>query len=101
MTAVLATVRSDVAGYLDTLIWVYSSLILLYILTQWLFSFGLRPPYYRWSDVALRFLRETCEPYLRIFRRFLPSFGGFDFSPMIALIVLRVAGTLVANAING
>ena len=42
-----------------------------------------------------------CEPYLRIFRRFIPPIGMFDFSPMIAIIVLYIVRTLVVNAIAG
>ena len=41
-----------------------------------------------------RFLFEASEPILAPIRRFLPSGGRFDFSPLVALIVL----TLVAGA---
>ncbi len=58
-------------------------------------SFGVRPPYSRWSDALLGFLRDVAEPYLRVFRRLLPAMGGFDFTPMIAIIVLYVARTVV------
>jgi uncharacterized protein YggT (Ycf19 family) len=34
---------------------------------------------------------------LGIFRRFIPPMGGIDFSPIVALLVLR----LVANALIG
>ena len=32
----------------------------------------------------------SVEPYLRIFRRFIPPFGPLDLSPIVALIVLQV-----------
>ena len=64
------------------------------------FTAGLRIPYSRASDAILGFLRDVCEPYLRIFRRILPSFGGLDFSPIIGIIVLQVAGNLVSTAIR-
>jgi uncharacterized protein YggT (Ycf19 family) len=51
--------------------------------------------------VLLSFLRDVCEPYLKIFRRFIPTIGMFDFSPMIAIIVLYVVDRLVVNAISG
>ena len=63
-----------------------------------MFSFGLRLPYSRWSDAVLTFLRDVCEPYLRLFRRFIPPIGMFDFSPMIAIIVLYIVRTIVVNA---
>ena len=73
----------------------------MYILLNLLFSFGVRLPYSRWSDALLNFLRDVCEPYLRIFRRFIPPIGMFDFSPMIAIIVLYFVDTIVVNAIRG
>lgn len=30
-------------------------------------------------------------PYINLFRRYIPPFGGIDFSPMVALIVLEIA----------
>jgi YggT family protein len=83
----LASARIEVADFLSTLIYVYTLLILLHIVVQWLFAFGLRPPYSRASDAVLGFLRDVCEPFLRIFRRVLPSFGGFDFSPVVQGVI--------------
>jgi uncharacterized protein YggT (Ycf19 family) len=101
LTPLLAVTRVDVANYVNALFEVYILLIFVYILLNLMFSLGLRPPYARWTDVVLNFLRDVCEPYLGIFRRFIPSVGMFDFSPMIAIIVLYVADRLVVNAISG
>jgi YggT family protein len=97
MSAVLASVRSDVADYLSTLIYVYTLLIVLYIVVQLLFAFGVRPPYSRTMDSVLTFLRDVCEPYLRIFRRVIPQIGMFDFSPIIAIFVLSLINTLLVQ----
>jgi YggT family protein len=43
----------------------------------------------------------VCEPYLRIFRRFIPTLGMFDLSPIIAIFLLYIVRTLVVNAISG
>jgi YggT family protein len=101
MTMVLASVRSEIAGYLSTLIYVYTLLIILHIVTQLLFAFGVRPPYSRASDAVLGFLRDVCEPYLRIFRRIIPMVGAFDFSPIVAIIVLSLVGNLLVSLIHG
>ncbi len=101
MTVLLASVRTEIAGYLSTLIYVYTLLIILYIVTQLLFAFGVRPPYSRASDAALGFLRDVCEPYLRIFRRVIPMVGAFDFSPIVAIIVLSLVGNLLVSLIHG
>jgi YggT family protein len=61
----------------------------------------MRVPYSRLSDAVMNFLRDVCEPYLRLFRRLIPVVGGFDFTPMIALIVLYFVRTIVVNAIAG
>ncbi len=101
MTLLLASARTDIAGYLSTLIYVYTILIVLYIVTNLLFAVGLRPPYSRATDVILGFLRDVCEPFLRIFRRVLPQMGPFDFSPILAILALTIVGGLVVNVIHG
>jgi YggT family protein len=93
----LASARTQIADYISTLIYVYTLLIILYIVIQLLFSVGVRPPYSRTVDVVIGFLRDICEPFLRIFRRILPSFGGFDFSPILAIITLQIVNALIVN----
>ncbi len=96
-----AVTRVDVANYVSALFTVYIVLIFVYLLLNLLLSFGLRPSYSRWIDALLGFLRDVSEPYLRLFRRLVPSVGGFDFTPMIAIIVLYVARTIVVSVIGG
>jgi YggT family protein len=96
-----ALTRVDIANYVSALFTVYIVLIFLYILLNLLFSFGVRLPYARWSDAILSFLRDVCEPYLRLFRRFIPPLGMFDFSPIIAIFLLYIVRTIVVNAIAG
>jgi len=96
----LASTRSDIAHYVSALFEVYIVLIFLYILLNLLFSFGLRLPYARWTDTVLAFLRDVSEPYLRLFRRVIPSIGMFDLSPVVAIIVLYVVRTLLVDAIS-
>jgi YggT family protein len=96
---ILASARTDIADYLSMLIYVYTLLIILYIVVQLLFAAGLRPPYSRTTDAILGFLRDVCEPFLRIFRRLLPSFGGFDFSPIVAILVLGILNSIVVQGI--
>jgi len=98
---VLATAREDIAGYVGTLVWVYSLLIIAYILTTLFFGFGGRIPYAKWSSAIIGFLHDVSEPYLRIFRRFIPPIGPLDLSPIIALVVLRIVGNIVVRLIRG
>jgi YggT family protein len=96
---VLATARVAIANYVSTLIYVYTLLIFVHIVVQWLLAFGLRPPYSRASSAALGFLRDVCEPFLRIFRRVIPSFGGIDLSPIVAILVLGIVNRVVVEGI--
>ena len=96
---VLASTRTDVADFLSTVIYVYTLLIILYIVTNLLFAAGLRPAYSRTSNAILTFLRDVSEPFLRIFRRVLPAFGGFDFSPILAIMTLAVVNSVVVGGI--
>jgi YggT family protein len=96
---ILASARTDIAGYLSTLIYVYVLVILVYIVIQLLFNAGIRPPYSPTTDRVLGFLREVVEPYLRLFRRFAPRLGGWDFSPFLAIITLYLINIIVVEGI--
>lgn len=96
-----ALTRVDIANYVSALFTVYIVLIFLYILLNLVFSFGMRLPYARWSDTVLTFLRDVCEPYLKLFRRFIPPLGMFDFSPIIGIFVLYIVRSLVVSLIGG
>ncbi len=100
MILALANVRGTIADFVLALVWVYTLVIFAYILTNLAFTAGLRIPYSRTSSAILGFLRDVCEPFLRIFRRILPSFGGLDFSPIVGIILLQVAGNLISSAIR-
>lgn len=74
---------TKVENFLYVFATVYTLVILAYIVTSWL-----RLPYSPWLSRIQRFLYDVTEPYLRLFRRVLPSTGPLDFSPMVAVIVL-------------
>ena len=89
----------DAVSSVTTFIWaftlVYTLAIIAYILTSWL-----RLPYSPTLNRIQRFLYDVCEPYLRIFRRILPSFGGLDLSPIVALIVLGIVSSILIRLID-
>ena len=74
-----------IESFVDVFIGVYTLLILLFIISSWI-----RLPYSPWLNRIQRFLYDVSEPYLRLFRRVLPSMGPLDFSPMIGIIMLIV-----------
>jgi YggT family protein len=97
----LALTRSDLADYVGALFVVYVILIFIRIVA----SFVPRMPYNPYLRAVLDFAVEVTDPYLNLFRRFIPPMGGggfaLDLSPMIGLIVLFVAQRLVVNLIAG
>ena len=101
MTVIAALTRGDIANYVQALFLVYILLIFVYILLNMMFSLGLRPPYSRFMEAIMNFLRDVCEPYLKLFRRFIPPIGMFDLTPMIAIIVLLFVQYVVVKLING
>ena len=64
-----------------------------------------RMPYNRYLRAVVAFVERTTDPYLNLFRRFMPLVrigpGAIDLSPMIATIVLLVLATVVYNVIHG
>jgi YggT family protein len=74
---------------------VYTIVIFAYILTSWL-----RMPYSPWLSRLQRFLYEVVEPYLRLFRRILPSMGALDLSPMVATIALWILAAALMRILD-
>lgn len=97
----LAVTRGDVADYVNALFIVYIILIFANILISWL----PRVPYSPALRVVLDFVAETTNPYLNIFRRFIPPIGGggfaLDLSPMIGIFLLLVLQAVVVGLIAG
>jgi uncharacterized protein YggT (Ycf19 family) len=81
----LADAVSTIESFVDAFIYVYILLILVYIILSWI-----RLPYSVWLNRIQRFLHDVVNPYLTLFRRFVPPLGPLDLSPMLAVIVLVV-----------
>jgi YggT family protein len=75
----------SVESFLYVFIVVYTILILAYIITSWV-----RLPYSPWLNRLQRFLYDVCEPYLRLWRRILPTFGPLDLSPVVGVAFLYI-----------
>jgi len=89
-----------IADFLDALLNVYTILIIAYIVSSLVFAVGVRVPYSRVSDAVLTFLRQVCEPYLRLFRRFIPPLGPIDLSPIVAIFTLQIVGSLLVGLLR-
>jgi YggT family protein len=97
----LAITRDDVAGYVNALFIVYIILIFVRVLLSWI----PRMPYNRWLSASVDFVHQVTDPYLNVFRRFLPPLGGggmaIDISPILAIILLFIAQSVIVSLIAG
>ena len=101
MSLYLAVTRNDVADYLSTLLLVYFILIFIRIILTWI----PRIPYNPVLNSVLKFVQDVTDPYLNLFRRFLPPLrvgpGALDLSPMVAIFVLWIVGSIVVGLVRG
>jgi YggT family protein len=101
MSLLLAVTRGDVARYVDTLVLVYLVLIFIRIIMSWI----PRMPYNRVLNAVLTFVSDVTDPYLNLFRRFIPPLrmgpGALDLSPIVATFVLLIVGGIVSSIIEG
>ena len=93
-TAVLlGTAIGSVERFVQVFFSVYQLALLGYILTSWI-----KLPL---SMVRVqRFLSDVSEPYLRLFRRVLPSFGPLDLSPLVGLVALGLIEFVVLKILD-
>jgi YggT family protein len=92
--------REQIADFLAALIRVYSILIIAWIVVSFVFALGARVPYSRPLNAVLDFLRDVSEPYLRIFRRLPLRIGPLDLSPIVAILVLSIVGSIIVGLIR-
>jgi len=95
MTLPVGDAVSSVITFLYAFTVVYTLTIFAYVLTSWL-----RLPYSPALNRIQRFLYDVCEPYLRLFRRLLPTFGPLDLSPIIAILVLYVVQRVLITVLE-
>jgi YggT family protein len=69
---------------------IYLLLIFVRILLTWF-------PTVSWMNQIASFLIPITDPYLNIFRSFIPPIGGLDLSPILAILVLQVVAQLFSS----
>ena len=84
---------TEVQLFVNVFVSVYALIVFVYVLTSWVrLPYSLHP--------VQRFLYEVCEPYLRLWRRVLPSVGNLDLSPIVAIFALVVLERVVINLLD-
>jgi YggT family protein len=75
---------------LSTFIQIYTLLLFVRVLLTWF-------PTINWYNQPFSALSQITDPYLNVFRSIIPPLGGIDFSPMLAIILLQVVGSLIGG----
>ena len=83
----------QLAQIVNLLVRIETLLIFARVLLSW---FPGIPP---WHPLV-RALAAVTDPVLLPFRRMLPTIGGLDFSPIVAIVVLQVVGQFVVDLIE-
>lgn len=101
MEAILALTRGDLSAYVNALFTVYIVLVFLRVLMSWI----PRLPDNGAVLAAAGFIRESTDPYLNFFRRFLPPVGGggfaLDLSPIVGIFLLLIGQQIVVSLVRG
>jgi YggT family protein len=75
---------------LATFVQIYLFLIFVRILLTWF-------PTVSWMNQISATLSPLTDPYLNVFRSFIPPIGGLDLSPILAILVLQVVSSLLGS----
>ena len=85
--------ENQIVSLVWTLYNIYFYMIIAYVLLSWV-------PNARDSFIG-QLLGKVTEPYLGIFRRFIPAIGGvIDISPIVAIFALRFIGMGVIAVVD-
>jgi YggT family protein len=87
------------ANFVDVLFQVFFVLILIDILSSWVLAARVNLPAFVYTILGA--VHSIVTPVLSPFRRIIPSIGGLDFSPIIALFVLQFAQQFITRALRG
>ncbi len=85
------------ASLIDTVFTIYIFLLLASIISSWLVNFNILNTRNQFIYSLLGFLYRITEPALRPIRRFVPTLGGIDLSPMILIVLLYFVRDLIVD----
>jgi YggT family protein len=72
----------------DNIVTLYIWLLILAAVMSWLISFNVINTRNRLVYTVAEFLYRVTEPALRPIRRYIPSLGGIDISPVVLILAL-------------
>ena len=75
-------------GLLIQIINLFQLVLVIYIIGTWLANFNVINPNNRFVYSIMVAMYRLCEPSLNIVRRYLPTFGSIDLSPIVVYLGL-------------
>jgi YggT family protein len=82
---------------LDLLLSIVTWIIIIQVILSWLFAFNVLNTSQQGVRTFAVAIDRITAPLSRPVRRFLPDFGGIDFSPLVILILIQVIKKLLAG----
>ena len=88
-----------IANVVNTMFQIFYILIFVDIMASWLVALKVKLPDFAYQILAA--VHTIVTPILAPFRRVIPSIGGLDITPIIALFVLQFAQRFIVSALRG
>ena len=79
---------NSLLGLIIQIIDLYKLVLLIYIIATWLISFNIINTSNRFIYSVMEILYRLSEPSLRLVRKYVPTFGNVDISPIIVYLLL-------------
>jgi len=80
---------------IDTVIWIFTWVLIINIALGWLIHFNILNPRQQVVRMLAEVTHRITEPVLRPIRRYIPSVGGLDLSPIVLILLLQFLRNLM------
>ena len=90
-TAFARLIPYEIASIFISIVNIYVFVIIVWVILSW---FRARKGFARDLYQALD---KIVAPFMNLFKRFIPTAGGLDFSPIIAILILQVIARVIAS----
>ena len=86
---------NSLLGLIIQIIDLYKLILIIYIITTWLIAFNIVNTSNRFVFSVMEILFKLSEPSLRIVRKYIPTIGSIDISPIIVYLALEFFQRLI------
>lgn len=88
-----------IGNLINTVIWLYTLVLIVHVVLSWLTAFNVVNTRHPLVNGIGQITYRLCEPALVRIRRFLPSLGGLDLSPIVLILLLQFVRNLIMEYI--